>query len=180
MTEKQKIFANEYLVDLNATRAYKAAYPNVKKDSTAATNGGRMLRNAEIAEYIRQRMKDRQKRTEITQDRVLNELAAIAFANVAEHVEIVMEQATYLRDGELQPLWDSEGNPVMIAKLKVLPTSKLTKDQQRAIESIREGANGIEIKYCSKEKALELIGRHLGMWNDKLDVGCKMKLEDLL
>lgn len=52
MTTKQKIFADEYLVDLNATRAYKAAYPCVKKDTVAATNGGRLLRNAEVKKYI--------------------------------------------------------------------------------------------------------------------------------
>lgn len=52
MTEKQKIFCDEYLKDLNATRAYKIAYPKVKKDTVAATNGGRMLRNAEVKNYI--------------------------------------------------------------------------------------------------------------------------------
>ena len=56
MTEKQKKFADEYLIDLNATRAYKAAYPNVKKDTVAATNGGRMLRNAEIKKYLDERL----------------------------------------------------------------------------------------------------------------------------
>lgn len=52
MTDRQKRFADEYLIDLNATRAYKAAYPRVKKDNVAATNGGRMLRNAEVKKYI--------------------------------------------------------------------------------------------------------------------------------
>ena len=56
MTEKQKIFCDEYLKDLNATRAYKVAYPNVKKDTVAATNGGRMLRNAEVKNYIDQQL----------------------------------------------------------------------------------------------------------------------------
>ena len=32
MTEKQKLFVDEYLIDLNATRAYKVAYPNIKND----------------------------------------------------------------------------------------------------------------------------------------------------
>ena len=76
MTEKQKIFADEYLIDLNATRAYRKAYPSVKKDETAAQAGSRMLRNVKVAEYIQERMQERQKRTEITQDRVLQELAA--------------------------------------------------------------------------------------------------------
>ena len=52
MTTKQRIFADEYLKDLNGTRAYKAAYPNVTKDTTAATNAGRLLRNAEVKAYI--------------------------------------------------------------------------------------------------------------------------------
>ena len=45
MTEKQKIFADEYLIDLNATRAYKVAYPRVKNDDIAAANASRLLRN---------------------------------------------------------------------------------------------------------------------------------------
>lgn len=52
MTDKQQIFADEWLKDMNGTRAYKAAYPNVKKDTTAATNAGRLLRNAEVKAYI--------------------------------------------------------------------------------------------------------------------------------
>ena len=84
MTEKQKIFADEYLIDLNATRAYRVAYPSVKKEESAAVNGSKLLRNAKVAEYITERMEERQKRTEITQDRVLNELAAIAFSKASE------------------------------------------------------------------------------------------------
>lgn len=56
MTEKQKKFADEYLIDLNATRAYKAAYPGIKSDVVAATNGGRLLRNAEVWTYIEGRL----------------------------------------------------------------------------------------------------------------------------
>ena len=48
MTDKQKIFADEYLIDLNATRAYRVAYPSVKKDETAAQAGSRMLRNVKV------------------------------------------------------------------------------------------------------------------------------------
>ena len=57
LTDKQMIFANEYLVDLNATRAYKKAYPNVKKDSVAAVNGNRLLRNAKVKNYIDENLK---------------------------------------------------------------------------------------------------------------------------
>ena len=88
MTEKQKIFADEYLIDLNATRAYKVAYPRVKNDDIAAANASRLLRNAKVAAYISERMQERQKRTEVTQDRVIEELAAIAFAKATDFVQI--------------------------------------------------------------------------------------------
>ena len=146
MTKKQKIFADEYLIDLNATRAYRAAYPSVKKDETARANGSRMLTNANVAKYISERMQERQQRTEVTQDMVVKELAAIAFARATDYAAV-------------------KGGTVCIKN-----TDALSDDQIRAIAGIKEGANGIEIKLNDKEKALELLGRHLGMWNDKLDI----------
>ena len=85
MTKKQKIFADEYLIDLNATRAYRVAYPSVKKDETAKSAGSRMLTNVNVAKYISERMQERQQRTEVTQDMVVKELAAIAFARATRN-----------------------------------------------------------------------------------------------
>ena len=160
MTEKQKIFANEYLVDLNATRAYRVAYPSVKKDETAAAAATRMLRNVKVAAYIQERMRERQKRTEITQDRVLQELAAIAFAKATDYAEV-------------------EGGQVIIKD-----TVNLDEQQVKAIAGIKEGKYGIEVKLNDKEKALELLGRHLGMFKDRMEVSGleeeKKKLGDIL
>ena len=160
MTEKQKIFADEYLIDLNATRAYRVAYPSVKKDETAAQAGSRMLRNVKVAAYIQERMEERQKRTEITQDRVLEELAAIAFARATDYAEV---------KGEC---------------VRIKDTDTLDEQQIRAIAGIKEGKYGIELKLNDKEKALELLGRHLGMFKDKLEVSGleeeKKKLGDIL
>jgi phage terminase small subunit len=52
MTAKQRRFADEYLIDLNATRAYKTAYPNVKSDEVAQANGSRLLSNAKVRSYV--------------------------------------------------------------------------------------------------------------------------------
>lgn len=154
LTPKQKIFADEYLIDLNATRAYKVAYPKVKKDETTRANGSRLLTNANVAVYIDKRMKDREKRTEITQDRVLQELAKIGFADVTDFVTI-------------------EGHSV-----KVKTTDQMPRDKLGSIAGIKEGANGIEIKLNDKEKALELIGRHLGMWNDKVELSGEVRTDN--
>ena len=153
MTEKQKIFADEYLIDLNATRAYRVAYPSVKKDETAASAAARMLRNVKVAKYITERMEERQRRTEITQDMVLQELAAIAFARVTDYVSVMGGMA------------------------QVKDTDQLSDSQIAAIAGIKETQNGIEVKLGSKEKTLELLGRHLGMWNDKLDVSGDMDMK---
>lgn len=54
MTEKQKRFADEYLKDLNATRAYRAVYKNCRTDETAAVAASRMLRNVKVEKYIKE------------------------------------------------------------------------------------------------------------------------------
>ena len=77
------------MIGLNATRAYKVAYPSCKKDEAAAVNGSKLLRNTKVAEYIQERMKDREKRTEITQDWVLEELRKIASANGTDFAHVV-------------------------------------------------------------------------------------------
>ena len=44
LTEKRKLFADEYLIDLNASRAYRVAYPRVKDGDTAAAAASRLLK----------------------------------------------------------------------------------------------------------------------------------------
>jgi phage terminase small subunit len=146
LTEKQKLFIDEYLVDLNATRAYKVIYKNVKNGETAAAASARMLRNVKVKEYLDQRIKDREKRTEITQDKVLKELAAIAFANGSDFAVV--------KNG-------------MVA---IADTNSISEEKRKAIASIKETKFGIEVATCDKVKALELLGRHLGMFKDKLEV----------
>ena len=58
--EKQKRYVEQYLIDLNATRAYRVAYTPVKKDETARANASRLLSNANVATYISERMQERQ------------------------------------------------------------------------------------------------------------------------
>lgn len=81
MTEKQKRFCDEYLIDLNGTRAYKAAYPSVKSDHTATVNAGRLLTNADVRAYLDER------------------LAEIHSAKIADAAE-VMEYLTAVMRGE--------------------------------------------------------------------------------
>lgn len=184
VTKNQEIFVDEYLIDFNATRAYKVAYPNIKKDETAAAAGARMLRNVNVANYIEKRMDDRKKRIEITQDKVLEELALVAFSNAADYAQIIQKQAVDISSGKCVPMIDKDGKPVMMKQVDVTLTEKLTEEQKRALASIKEGRNGIEIKTHDKVHALELLGRHLGMFKDKVEVSGlveeQSKLSELL
>lgn len=85
LTDKQKRFCEEYIVDLNGTRAYLAAYPLVRSDATARANASRLLTKANIQQYIAELRAEQQQRTQITADAVLGELAKIAST---EDVEI--------------------------------------------------------------------------------------------
>lgn len=90
MTKKQKLFADEYLIDLNATRAYKVAYSNVKNDDTAAAAASRLLRNVKVQEYIAQRMAEKVSELIADQDEVLRYLTSV-LRGKSRAQEIVVE-----------------------------------------------------------------------------------------
>jgi len=170
LTAKQQRFCDEYLIDLNGTRAYKVAYPSVKKDETARVNASRLLTNANVKTYIQERQKEREKRTEITQDSVLRELALIAFAKASDYERVVEKDAMVEVDGNMVPVLDEDGNQVKYRTVEPILTDDLTEDQKKAIAVIKKGRDGFEIKPYSKIQALELLGKHLGMFTEKVEV----------
>lgn len=174
MTDAQKRFCDEYLIDLNATRAYKVAYPNCKKDETANAAASRMLRNVKVQEYISEKQKKIEKRTEITQDMVIKELAAIAFSKASDYAKLKkMKRNVPVFDGEDIVDYKEEE----YTGIEFTPTDELTEEQKKALSGIKEGKFGIQVDSCDKVRALELLGRHLGIFNDKIDVNVKEKEE---
>ncbi len=159
LTAKQKRFCNEYLIDLNATQAAIRAGYSVY---SAKVIGCENLTKPNVKSYLDRRMAKREIRTEISQDKVLNELAKIGFANIDDYV-VVDSSSGY--------------DKVIIKDTKDIPNDKIS-----AISSIKQGANGVEVKLHDKVRALENIGRHLGMFKDKLEISgtneIQIKLED--
>ena len=163
MTNAQKRFCDEYLVDLNATRAYKVAYSRCKKDETASVNGSKLLRNTKVQEYISKKQKEIEKRTEVTQDMVIQELAKIAFLDIRK---------LYTENGQLKNIADIDSDTAgAISSLETLEEYDGYGDDREKIGDTKK------VKVLDKTKALELLGRHLGMFNDKLDVNIKEKEE---
>ena len=139
LTEKQKRFVQEYLVDLNATAAAKrAGYkdPNIGRQLIAKNN---------VSAEIQKRQVKLQNKLKITQERVLSELAAIAFANGTDF-------ATVNANG----------------LINIKATSQVPKEKLPAVASIKYSrVTGVEIKLHDKVRALEMLGKHLGLFDNR-------------
>ena len=94
MTEKQKIFADEYIICLNATKAYKKAYPNVKKDEVARANGSRLLTNANVKAYIDEQLEKLKSERVADQQEVLEFLTSVMRGEVTEPLLILDGEGT--------------------------------------------------------------------------------------
>ena len=156
LTAKQRRFVDEYLVDFNVTQAaIRAGYSK----RSAHVTGAETLRNPKVAAEIARRQRDLQVRTEVSQDRVVKELMRVAFADMADYAQV-----------RSYPVVNKDGIEVVKQLVTLTKTSALTDDQRAAVASIKQSVNGIEVKLWDKLKALELLGRHIGMFNDKLEV----------
>lgn len=142
LTPKQRRFIDEYLIDLNATQAaIRAGY----SEKTAYSIGLQTLKKLEIQAEIQKRRNRLQNKLEITQERVLQELAAIAFANGADYAKVV--------------------NSGLLPTVEMIPTDELPPEKLPAIAGIKANQYGVEVKLHDKVKALELLGKYLGTFD---------------
>ena len=150
LTAKQKKFVEEYLIDLNATQAaIRAGYSTESAKEIGCENLTKPNVKAEIDTAIA----ERSRRTGINQDRVLRELAKIAFVNPNDVINF--------RDATVK--MTSEENLAAIASIKV-----------KEIPGEYGNATEREVKLYDKLRALDLLGRHLGMFKDKIEINGDM------
>lgn len=143
LTDKQVAFAAEYLLDFNATQAAVRAGYSAK---TASSIGAALLRNALVAGRIAALRAERARRVAVSADQVLSELARIAFADPRDLME-----------------WGPDG-------VRLRDSAGLTAEQAAGVAEVAEGSGGaLRLKKHDKVRALELIGRHLGMFKDKVE-----------
>lgn len=157
MTPKQQQFVKEYLVDLNATQAaIRAGY----SARTATWIGPQLLGKSHVQAAVQAAIAERGRRVGVTADQVVKELVRIAFVDTSRLVKF-------------------EGGRMVLTE-----TANLTEDERRAVsemsESVTENSRTRKFKMHDKLKALELLGRHLGMWKEKLEVSGEVTLGALL
>lgn len=149
LTPKQEMFVAEYLVDLNATQAaIRAGY----SEKTANEQGSRLLANVKISAAISEAQAKRSERTEITQDRVLAELAKIGFSDLRK----VLTSTGNLAGPED---WDDETAGAIASMEIVTRPGGVNGEGEREVEHVAK------IKTWDKLSALEKLGKHLGMFS---------------
>jgi phage terminase small subunit len=153
LTPKQAAFVEQYLLDLNATQAaIRAGY----SERNGSRIGAELLGKTQVSAVIAAMKAERSERTLVGADRVLREIARVAFLDVGR---------AFNEDGSLKAL------------------SEMDEDTRRSITGIEVSEirdnHGITIGYTKKLKladklrALELLGRHLGMFDSKVTVDAK-------
>lgn len=156
LTAKQQRFVEEYLVDMNATRAYRAAgYQG--SDAVCAVEGSKLLRNPKVAEAIAAAMSERSKRTKVDADWVLQRLRLEAEADLAD-------------------LYDDNNNLLPVKQWPLIWRQGLI----GGVETVREKAKDGEgddsfvdkVKISERVKRIELIGKHVDVqaFKERLEV----------
>jgi phage terminase small subunit len=170
LTIKERLFVGEYLVDLSATdAAIRAGY----SARTAYSIGSRLLKKPEIAAEIEKRMALREKRTEVTADRVLLELAKIGFTDMSDVADWGVKDVAFGFDGDgkrLPPEDIGEAAAVTYAEapfIRPINQADLTPQAKAAVAEISLGKDGFRIKLHDKGGALAKIGQHLGMFKER-------------
>ena len=147
LTAKQQRFVEEYQIDLNATQAaIRAGY----SPSSAYNIANENMNKHEIRARIDQSLAERSKRTGINADRVIKELARIALVNPPDVINAL--DATIRDDASRD-----DTAAILSIKVKRIPTQ-----EGEIVER--------EVKMADKIKALELLGKHLGMFENKLNI----------
>lgn len=148
LTDKQEQFCLEYVVDFNATQAaIRAGYSK----KTAKQIGEQNLSKVDVASRIKELKKPREDAPKNLRERILKRLEDIAFTDLNEF----MENEYYEND---------EGEKVFYGRK--IKENLFESDKLAAVAGLKPGIRGTELKMSDRVKALEMLGRHTGFFNE--------------
>lgn len=148
MTDKQQKFADEYMIDLDMIRAYKLAYPAVKKDSVAAASASRLLKNAKVLEYVEKKIEEISSGKTADAKEVMEYLTSVMRR---EHKECVVVTLTNKVEK-----WVADEDTGKLKKQTV------TEESPSVVE--------IPAKLSDANKAAELLGKRYALFTDKTQI----------
>lgn len=148
--QKYCLIIDEWFINkFNGAAAYRKYYPNVKKDATATVNFSRLQALPEIKSYITTKYEEAARIIDITKEGILVELKNWIEADITETISLTSEQIKKL--------------PIQLRRLinKYKQSKKSFYDKDGKLLSIEEN---IELSFVSKERALEMINKHIGFY----------------
>lgn len=160
LTNTQKLFCQEYLkLGMNGTQAYLKVYKSCKKEETARTNASRLLTNANIKKYIEELQTKVEEKAIVNINMIVEELAAIAFADRTKISKNVRNKILDRKE---------DGNEVVYYEDNVIfaETDELDEKTKKTIAGYKKTQSGFAVETYDKMKALELLGKYLGMFKD--------------
>ena len=156
LNEKQKRFAAEYLIDLNASAAARRAGYSEK---TAGAQAHKLLKNVEIQAQIQLEQDKRAERTHVTQDKVVRELARLGFSDLRQVADWNEHGSQWKSSDEL-----SDDAAASIKDIK------FTTERRRDRNGDTIDTVNAHMAMHDKKGALELLGRHLGIFKDNVNI----------
>lgn len=153
LTEKQRRFCEEYVLDLNAKQAAIRAGYSI---NGAEVQGHRLLSNANVQGYISHLNGKVSKKLEITRERVLQEMAAVAFFDIRK---------VFTESGQLLNIKDvDDETAAALASIETFEEFEGYGEERRKTGETRK------VKAWDKMRALQDLGKHLGLFTDKIEV----------
>jgi len=163
MTEAQKRFCDEYILDFNATRAYRAAYPKCKTDEAASAAGCRMLGNVNVQRYIQEQKEEMKEKINVTKEQVINQIARIAFGDIRK---------LYNENGGLKNIQDLDDDAAAI-----VAGIETTEEFDGYGEDREQIGYTKKVKIASKDKALDMLGKYFGIFKEKVEINSDKPFE---
>ena len=163
-----QIFADEWLIDRNGTRAYKVAYPSVKKDDTAGAAAPRLLGNVRVKAYVKKKLTEISEEAKIDAIRVLKEEARLAFSDIRK----------LFKDGIIIPPDELPDEIALaISGCEIIERIIMGTDDEQVVE------RRFKYKLWDKGQALRRLETYLGMLVERKEItgkdGNPIKFEDV-
>lgn len=178
LNDKQRAFCREYIIDFNQTQAaIRAGY--AKKSANVTSS--RLLTNANIQQEISRLVKERADRTDITADRVVEQLARIAFMDIKTIVDWGVEERNVDDGVEFKEI---NGKTEAFKKYRKEPYEYVRPKNPAEvdgtlIQAVKMGKHGFIIEIPDRMRALEMLAKHTGVFDDRpqttVDVGSYVK-----
>lgn len=157
LTAKQERFVAEYLIDLNATQAaIRAGY----SEKTATEQGSRLLTNVKVQEAIAEGQNKTAEKLEITKQRIVDELAKIAFADIRKAVRWGKSPIDTTSE-------NASPNGLGIYPVELVPSEIIEDDIAAAVAEVSLTQTGVKIKMHDKKSALVDLAKMLGFMVEK-------------